>query len=66
MQRLLCIALVMASLTGCTAIAEFVYDDALERQRRACNRLLDVAAYRACVEKVREAERQAEAVRKGS
>jgi hypothetical protein len=56
----------MASLTGCTAIAEFVYDDALERQRRACDRLLDVAAYRACVEKVREAERQAEAVRKGS
>ena len=66
MQRLLGIALVMASLTGCTAIAEFVYDDALERQRRACDRLLDVAAYRGCVEKVREAERQAQAVRKGS
>ncbi|MEI8266425.1 MAG: hypothetical protein WCI59_11845 [Betaproteobacteria bacterium] len=66
MQRLLCLALVMASLTGCTAVAEFVYDDALERQRRACDRLLDVAAYRTCFEKVREAERQAQAVRKGS
>jgi hypothetical protein len=66
MQRLSCIALIWASLTGCTAIAEFAYDDALERPRRACDRLLDVAGYRACVEKVREAERQAQAVRKGS
>ncbi|MEI6026831.1 MAG: hypothetical protein WCT47_09090 [Betaproteobacteria bacterium] len=66
MHRLFFTALVMTSLTGCGVIAEFAYDDALEKQRRACDRIPDRGDYRLCIEKVREAERQAEASRKGN
>ena len=51
---------------GCTALAELAYDLSLEDQKRVCERIPEMGAYRECVERARKSARQAEQARKPS
>ncbi len=46
-------------------MAELAYDLRLESERESCNKAPDMNAQRACKERIRAAEQQAEKIRKG-
>lgn len=60
----LLLALAAALLAGCQALAEVAYDTAAENQTSQCRALVSSAEQSACLAKVREAQRQAERLRK--
>lgn len=66
MKHLLTLALIPISVTfsGCTAIAEAAYDDALQRERAQCEKLVSMSDRHSCMQRVNTVKRQAEDVRK--
>lgn len=58
------LGLAVVALSGCQALGEVAYDTAAETQRSQCRAMVNAAEQNACLAKVREAQRQAEAVRK--
>jgi hypothetical protein len=63
MKHLLALALSGIALSGCEAIPELAYDLALERERALCQRLISMTDRQACVQRLNQAERQANEAR---
>jgi hypothetical protein len=55
-----------AVLAGCMPLAELAYDLRLGHERENCNKAPDMATQRACIERLRAAEREAQKARAGS
>jgi hypothetical protein len=55
-----------ALLAACTPLAELAYDMRLGYERENCNKAPDVATQRACIERLRAAEKEAQKARAGS
>ena len=51
-------------LAGCGALAEVAYDDAVQRQRAQCEKLVSMSERQSCMQRVNTAKRQAEEERK--
>ena len=52
------------ALSGCSAIAEVAYDDAVQRERAQCEKLVSMSDRQSCMQRVNTAKRQAEEARK--
>jgi hypothetical protein len=55
--------LLAATQSGCMAVADVAYSDAVQRERLQCEKLPSMADHRMCVQRVNDARRQAEAQR---
>ena len=66
MKHLLSLALTPISIafSGCGAIAEVAYDDAVQRERAQCEKLVSMSDRQSCMQRVNTAKRQAEEARK--
>jgi hypothetical protein len=53
-----------AGLAGCAAVAELAYDDAADRERAQCEKLVSMSDRQTCMQRVNTAMRQAEEQRK--
>lgn len=53
-----------AFAAGCGAIAEIAYDNAVQRDRAQCEKLVSMADRQACMQRVNTAKSQAEEQRK--
>jgi 2-oxo-4-hydroxy-4-carboxy--5-ureidoimidazoline (OHCU) decarboxylase len=65
MKRTTFILAFVPLFAGCTAMAELAYDLGLQHERESCNKAPDMNAQRACKERNRATEQQAEKIRKG-
>jgi hypothetical protein len=52
-------------LAACTPMAELAYDLRLDYERENCNKAPDMATQRACIERSRAAEKEAQKARAG-
>jgi hypothetical protein len=66
MKHLLSLALIpiCIALFGCGAIAEVAYDDAAQRERAQCEKLVSMSDRQSCMQRVNTAKRQADEARK--
>lgn len=53
-----------AMLTACMAVGKIAYDEAANRERRDCDRLVSMSDRQACLQRVNAAAKQAETERK--
>jgi hypothetical protein len=65
MKRSALILAFVQLFAGCTAMAELAYDLGLQHERESCNKAPDMNAQRACKERNRATEQQAQKIRKG-
>ena len=56
--------LLSVSMAGCSAIAEVAYDDAVQRERVQCEKLVSMLDRQTCMQRVNTAKRQADEQRK--
>ena len=66
MKKFLALALISMSISiaGCGAIAEAVYDSAVQRERDQCEKFVAMSDRQSCMQRVNTAKRQADEARK--
>ena len=66
MKLLLALASILLSIgvAGCGAVAEVAYDDAIQRERAQCEKLVSMSDRQTCMQRVNTAKRQADEQRK--
>jgi hypothetical protein len=63
--QIACLSISLSTaVTGCGVIAEVAYDDAVQRERAQCEKLVAMSDRQSCMQRVNTAKRQADEERK--